>query len=220
MVFSDEQTEDIKKQLIDQVDKFDNPNKEQIIEYIKSLDSESLDGFLIKNNIKINEEGNLSQAGPSEEEGTEETTEQKCIFCSIIKGDIPSYRLTENDKSIAILEINPLSKGHLIVLPKEHVTSDKIPKTTMTLAQKLAKKIRKKLKADDVKIETSSLNGHSFINVIPMYKNVPFKKIKAEEKDLLNLQKKIKITRRSSRKSTDKFPEIDDNIPRISFRVP
>lgn len=43
-----------------------------------------------------------------------------CIFCKIVKGDIPSFKLFENDKVFAFLDIQPLSKGHALVIPKHH----------------------------------------------------------------------------------------------------
>lgn len=43
-----------------------------------------------------------------------------CIFCKIIKGDIPSFKLFESDKILAFLDIQPLSKGHALVVPKHH----------------------------------------------------------------------------------------------------
>ena len=43
-----------------------------------------------------------------------------CIFCKIIKGEIPCYKVYEDDKVIAFLDVNPLSKGHTLVMPKEH----------------------------------------------------------------------------------------------------
>ncbi|KAH8595177.1 HIT-like domain-containing protein [Bisporella sp. PMI_857] len=43
-----------------------------------------------------------------------------CIFCKIVKGDIPSFKLFESDKIFAFLDINPLSKGHALVIPKHH----------------------------------------------------------------------------------------------------
>jgi len=51
----------------------------------------------------------------------------------------PSYKIAENKKAIAILEINPLSKGHSIVLPLEHLKTEKLPKSVLGLAQKIAK---------------------------------------------------------------------------------
>ena len=43
-----------------------------------------------------------------------------CIFCKIIKGEIPSYKVYEDDNFLAFLDINPLSPGHTQVIPKKH----------------------------------------------------------------------------------------------------
>ncbi|TDZ35143.1 Hit family protein 1 [Colletotrichum spinosum] len=43
-----------------------------------------------------------------------------CIFCKIIKGEIPCFKLFESDKTLAFLDINPLSRGHALVIPKHH----------------------------------------------------------------------------------------------------
>ena len=45
---------------------------------------------------------------------------QQCIFCQIIAGKIPSKKVYEDDRCIAILDINPAAKGHILLLPKEH----------------------------------------------------------------------------------------------------
>lgn len=43
-----------------------------------------------------------------------------CIFCKIVKGDIPSFKIYEDDDFLAILDISQFTKGHTIVIPKEH----------------------------------------------------------------------------------------------------
>ena len=43
-----------------------------------------------------------------------------CVFCKIIKGEIPAKKIYEDDKVIAILDINPLVDGHVLVIPKKH----------------------------------------------------------------------------------------------------
>jgi len=43
-----------------------------------------------------------------------------CIFCKIVKGDIPCFKLFESDKVLAFLDINPLSRGHALIIPKFH----------------------------------------------------------------------------------------------------
>lgn len=45
---------------------------------------------------------------------------ENCIFCKIIKGDVPAKKVYEDEKLIAILDINPAKKGHVLVMPKEH----------------------------------------------------------------------------------------------------
>jgi len=44
----------------------------------------------------------------------------ECIFCKIIKDDIPAHKLFEDDRVLAFLDIGPLSDGHCLVVPKEH----------------------------------------------------------------------------------------------------
>ena len=45
---------------------------------------------------------------------------EDCIFCKIVKGEIPCNKLYEDEKTLAFLDIGPVSKGHTLVIPKEH----------------------------------------------------------------------------------------------------
>ena len=45
---------------------------------------------------------------------------ENCIFCKIINGEIPCYKVYENDYVIAYLDINPMSPGHTLIVPKKH----------------------------------------------------------------------------------------------------
>ncbi|KAG5483697.1 hypothetical protein LSCM4_04848 [Leishmania orientalis] len=45
-----------------------------------------------------------------------------CIFCKIVQGDIPCAKVAETSKAFAFMDINPLSRGHLLVIPKQHAT--------------------------------------------------------------------------------------------------
>ncbi len=80
-----------------------------------------------------------------------EFQKQQCIFCQIIKKKIPSKIVFEDNKSIAILDINPAIKGHILILPKEHYSiMPQIPKEDLDhlylvskyLSQALLKTIR------------------------------------------------------------------------------
>ena len=48
---------------------------------------------------------------------------EDCVFCKIIKGDIPSKKVYEDDDILAFYDINPIAKVHVLVIPKKHITS-------------------------------------------------------------------------------------------------
>ncbi|KAI0345593.1 HIT-like protein [Trametopsis cervina] len=66
-----------------------------------------------------------------------------CIFCKIIKGEIPSYKLIETENVFSFLDIGPLSKGHALVIPKYHgeklhEVPDEYLAETLPIAKKIA----------------------------------------------------------------------------------
>ena len=68
----------------------------------------------------------------------------QCIFCAIVAGKVPSYKLDENKDAIAVLEINPVSKGQTIINPRKNKTDSKgLFKTVFNLTKVLAKKKKK-----------------------------------------------------------------------------
>lgn len=101
-----------------------------------------------------------------------------CIFCKIISGDIPSYKLYEDDKIIVFLDINPYTPGHTLIIPKEHTLDiNTIPEETlnhiMKYSKEIAKKVTKALKADGFTLVQN--NGfvqevkHFHLHMIPKY---------------------------------------------------
>lgn len=46
---------------------------------------------------------------------------EDCVFCKIIEGELPAYKIYEDEKALAFLDIEPVSKGHTLVIPKKHV---------------------------------------------------------------------------------------------------
>ena len=103
-----------------------------------------------------------------------------CLFCKIIKGEIPSYKIYENEETLAFLDINPDSYGHTLVIPKKHfksyedITLEAIKKVNQT-GKIVFQKIKENLKADGIKIVQN--NGivqdipHYHIHIIPVYKS-------------------------------------------------
>ncbi len=65
-----------------------------------------------------------------------------CIFCKIIKGEIPSAKVYESESCIAFLDINPINKGHTLIVPKEHYENfEDIPDNVLSDLIIVAKKI-------------------------------------------------------------------------------
>jgi len=180
----EEQIEHIKKQLIQQIESnFPEDKKAQAISQIESMDGEQLEQFLIQNN--------LIKTGQDIAHGSQISKESQCIFCSIVDGSIQSYKVDENKKAIAILEINPISKGHTIIVPKEHISdTKKLSKDILSFAGKVAKKIKTKLKSKEIEISPQKIFEHAIINVLPVYKDETMNSERHQTKpeELLELQ--------------------------------
>jgi len=70
-----------------------------------------------------------------------------CIFCKIISGEIPSYKVYEDDDTLAFLDIAPVNPGHTLVIPKKHYANlEEIPEDELCYLIKIAKKVGKAIK--------------------------------------------------------------------------
>ena len=93
-----------------------------------------------------------------------------CIFCRIIRGEIPSTKIHEDDDVLAFMDIGPIIKGHVLVIPKPHyaslpeVPADLLGKV-MAVVQRIAQAQFSGLKADGVNIHQS--NGAAAGQVVP-----------------------------------------------------
>lgn len=104
-----------------------------------------------------------------------------CIFCSIVKGEIPAKIIAENDNALAFLDVNPIADGHTIIIPKQHYrswseTPNHILADVCTLAKDVASTISKsKLKpwGFNYLSNEGSIAGqevfHFHLHVIPKY---------------------------------------------------
>ena len=195
----EEQIKQIKEQIIKQIElTFPDDKKNSAIRQIKAMNVEELEEFLTKNNM-------IKSSSPGQ--GIEKPG---CIFCSIISGDVNSYKIDENEQSLAILEINPISKAHILILHKEHNSDPKkIPKQAFTLAKKIAKKIKTKFSPKNVEISVSCVMGHCILNILPIYKNEKLnsERKQAGQEELLEIQKILEI-----KKKTPKIKKPKTNI--------
>jgi len=106
--------------------------------------------------------------------------DENCIFCKIANGEIPSATIYEDDMFRVILDINPASKGHALILPKEHYANIfEVPEETAARSIILARKIMTKMK-DVVRCDGYNLlqnNGpsagqtvfHYHVHMIPRF---------------------------------------------------
>ena len=94
----------------------------------------------------------------------------KTIFRMIVDGDVESVKVGENLSAVAVLDINPISKGHILIIPKKPVKTPKqIPKEAFALAEELSLKIMDNLKPKETKAETESKFGEAVLNIISIY---------------------------------------------------
>ncbi len=101
-----------------------------------------------------------------------------CIFCKIINNEIPSKKIYEDEKVIAIMDIEPVVDGHVLIIPKEHVTDYTEVKPELLqhiykVADKLTKKLMTKLKSKGltfvVNYGDSQLVKHFHLHLLPDY---------------------------------------------------
>lgn len=123
------------------------------------------------------------------------------IFSRIVAGEIPSYKVAEDDKFFAFLDINPLAKGHTLVIPKREVDyffdlTDEEIGAMQIFAKKVATAIKEAFPC--VKVGQAVLGlevPHAHIHLVPMQ----------SEKDMLFTNPKLKLT-------AEEFAEIAQKI--------
>ena len=214
-----EQANAIRKQLMHHIDStFPQDKKEFAKAQLMRMDDSQLEGFLRQNKMIQESESEEKKSIPKRQKlpkktkippiSTNPASHAKCVFCSIILKKLPAFRLDENKHAIAVLEINPISKGHVLIIPKEHIESTgKIPQGVFALAKKLSKKIKRKLKPLDVQIHSSNVLGHEIINVLPVYKQetIDSPRHQEDKEKLKKLQKRLE--KKPSKKKPKKIEE-------------
>ena len=100
----------------------------------------------------------------------ENKADPNCVFCSMISGNIPTTKIGENNNAICILELNPVSIGHSMIIPKSHVNSaDKMPKDAHDLADSVIDDLLRTFKPQRVDKINGNVMGHEIINLIPVF---------------------------------------------------
>jgi histidine triad (HIT) family protein len=109
-----------------------------------------------------------------------------CLFCQIVAGEIPSTRVDEDERTVAFMDINPATRGHVLVVPREHATDllevgAEDLAACVAMAQRIAGRQRERLGADGVNLINSCGAAawqtvfHFHVHVIPRYEDDPLR---------------------------------------------
>ena len=109
-----------------------------------------------------------------------------CIFCKIVAGELPSQKVDEDERTVAFMDISPATRGHLLVVPREHVRNllevqPEDLQATMAAAQRLARRVSERLGAAGVNLLNSCGAAawqtvfHFHVHVIPRYDDDPLR---------------------------------------------
>lgn len=123
-----------------------------------------------------------------------------CIFCKIVNGEIPSKTIYEDNLMKAFLEINPMSDGHILLIPKKHyinfldTPNEIITEMYKVIKEKIYPLLKEKLDINGLSIcQIGKDVKHYHIHLIPQYKDVEFdfNYDKRKVKDIEEIYKKI-----------------------------
>ena len=114
----------------------------------------------------------------STNQNTNNNHNEDCVFCKIIDGTIPAYKVYEDNETLAILDIRPINYGHTLVIPKDHTEnlytlSPELACRLMLTAQKMAIAVKNGTDADGVSIAMNSnvpgqlVDIHAHVHIIP-----------------------------------------------------
>jgi histidine triad (HIT) family protein len=109
-----------------------------------------------------------------------------CIFCKIVAGEMPARKVDEDEHTISFMDINPWTRGHALVIPREHTPNlyeapDEVLAQTTAAAKRLAVKMRDRLGCDGINLLNSTNSAawqtvfHFHLHVIPRYDDDPLK---------------------------------------------
>ena len=183
-MISDEEAKEIKKQLLEQISKLPKEQVPGLKEKIESMNNEELEQF-------VNQQ-----------------TKQTCIFCQIVQGKAKTFKVYEDNNFIAVLDIMPATRGHVIILPKKHAQfltqlSDDDTKEFFLLAKKIIPIIIQITKCQGIDLYISQgikqRIPHLALNLIPRYPDdkdkvsFDWERKPAQEKELQEISKQISI---------------------------
>ena len=132
---------------------------------------------------------------------------EDCIFCKVLAGEIPSEPVYEDEHTMAVMDINPWTRGHVVVFPRKHATNlfeieDEELERVAVAAKRVATLVREGLDPDGVNLLQSNGRAawqtifHLHVHVIPRYDDdpleLPIHPERAEPEELATVAKEIR----------------------------
>lgn len=183
-MLNEEHAKEIKKKLLEQLEKFPADQAADLKKQVEDASNEELEEFI-----------------KSQQKGGE------CIFCQIVKGTVETVKIYEDNDILAVLDAYPASKGHVLVMPREHISfinemPDSLSNKIFTFVKTIEPVLKEITGADAVSIYIAQgeLAGqrapHLCINLIPRYKDdkisFEWERQKAEKEQLEEIAKTLR----------------------------
>ena len=130
-----------------------------------------------------------------------------CIFCGIVAGELPSERVDEDAHTVAFMDINPWTRGHALVIPRNHSTDllevgDEDLQHTVAAAKRLAARMKERLGAEGVNLLNACGEAawqsvfHFHVHVIPRWSDdplqLPVRPRQADEEELAKVAAELR----------------------------
>lgn len=138
----------------------------------------------------------------------EAITPDQCIFCKIVRGEIPSKKIYEDKDVLAFLDINPANPGHTLVVPKKHAeditkSSEEDITKALLIVKKITHELKEKMNAIGVNVlqnngtAAGQIVAHTHFHVIPRYPNdvvvISYQRVQLSDEQLEEIRKKISL---------------------------
>ena len=129
-----------------------------------------------------------------------------CIFCNIIKGEIDCATVFEDQDVLVFLDVKPATKGHCLVIPKQHFENifdvpDSYLKNVVSAVKTISGRIKSKLGCNDINIVQNNgryagqIVSHIHFHVIPRYPNdrvvITYQRVHLTDEEMADAQKKL-----------------------------
>jgi diadenosine tetraphosphate (Ap4A) HIT family hydrolase len=197
MPLYEENSKKIKENLLGQLSQFPEDRREQMTKQINAMTTEQVEFFLKENNL--------------------DNPENNCIFCSIVSKQTNSYKIAEDNKNLAILELNPLSKGHALIVPKDH---SQIVNKNDSFVEQTQKKLGEKFNPKEFQKNSLEIMGHKLLEIIPMYGGEK-ERHQATKKELETTQEEILNNKEIKIEPEESMPSAPEKIiPKLKPRIP